>query len=328
MAQSCNLFYTPKDDRQTVLHDEIRLRQDRKLAREVLRHASQGMFLNHDRVAEARFDVMIADLNPKDNRGEFIGRLQSQLSKSDWDYVRRGIGNFHLTEQSLDLLGTLREIVARKDELPPNLFTQGRSGHTPTLHRLAHPTYEIARGYAAEILGTGAILRKQIDGLVVDSSDRLIFGAKAQTGAGFKVGGKSLDVIGPDNAGRLVKEVFVTPKSRTSESDLRISKRDGRQIGVDFKWTAQTKRALKQDEILGALNSLRLGEVHEFHFVTNATFTSGTKSFVEALNCELAADTRCQNTALGAAEVGHLDAEQSGWRREGMKIVLHEKAPI
>ena len=153
-------------------------------------------------------------------------------------------------------------------------------------------------------------------------------GAKAQTGADLTGEGKSLSGIGPDSAGRLVQEAFRTPKSRTSESDLRISKSNGREIGVDFKWTTQAKRDLKKGEILGALNSLRLGEVHEFHFVTNARFTDGTRRAVEAINKELDFDTRHADAELGPVEQRHLDAEQPEWRREGMKIILHEKAPV
>jgi hypothetical protein len=328
MAQSCNLYYTPKDGRQTTLHDEARLRQDRKLARDLVRQAYKGVLPDHDRIAQARFHAVIADLPLRDPRREFVSGLESRLQPSDWDYVRRGIGNAHLAEEAPNLLGSLREIVAHEGRLPANLFTQGRAGHTPTLHRLAHPTYAVARGYAAEILGTGAILRKQIDGLVVGPGDQLIFGEKAQTGAGLAGEGKTLSGIGPNEAGRLVEEALRTPKSRTSESDLRISKQDGRQIGVDFKWTSKTARDLKTDEVLGALNSILMGPVNEFHFVTNARFTDGTRRAIEAINRELDLDSRKEDAKLGSAEIAHLDEHQPDWKRPDMKIVLHEKAPI
>lgn len=328
MAQSCNLFYTARDDRQTTLHDESRLCQDRRLARELIRQAHQGGTTDHDRIAHARFNLMIVDLPGEDRRRDFVKSLPSKLETRDWEYFQRGIGNPHLAEVAPNLLETLREIVVHESKLPANLFTQGRSGHTPTMHRLAHPTYALARGYAAEILGTGAILHKRIDGLTIGHSDRLIFGAKAQTGANLTGQGTSLGVIGPDDAGRLVQETFHTSKSRTSESDLRISKPDGREIGVDFKWTGKTERALKKDEIMGALCSLRNGEVHEFHFVTNSRFSNGTRQCVEAINRELSRDTARSHTDLGRTETPILDEHQPGWRGQGAKIVLHEKAPI
>jgi hypothetical protein len=328
MAQSCNLFYTPKDARQTVLHDEDRLRQDRKVARELVRQAYAGVSPDREQMSRARFVAVVADLLPTDERREFAASLESRLGSTDWDYVRRGIGSPHLAELAPELLGTLRQITEHQGRLPPNLFTQGRDGHTPTMHRLAHSTYAVARGYAAEIVGTGAILNERIKGLSIGPADTLTFGEKAQTGASLAGEGRGLGVIGPDRAGKMVEEVFRTPKSRTSESDLRISKPDGREIGVDFKWTSQPRRDLKEDEVLGALNALRLGEVDEFHFVTNARFTDGTRRAVEAINRELDIDTRRADAELGAVEQRLLDADQLEWRRQGMRIVLHETAPI
>ncbi len=331
MAQSCNLFYTPKDARETRLHDPDRLRDNREAARRLIREAHSGVPVDRDRVSMARFDAMINQLSPRDEHRSFLDRLETRLAREDTAFLKKGIGNPHLEDVAPELLSALREICQHHRDLPPGLFTQGREKHTPTLHRLGHPDYPQARGFAGEILGTAAILRGRIPGLAVGPSDRLSFGEKAQTGANLTGGSGSLTVVGPDEAGKLVEEVLQTPKSATSESDLRISKpdREGvREIGVDFKWTSKEKRYLAKDELLGVLRTLDLGEVHEFHFVTNAEFGEKTKRAVEEINKELGRDARERTADLGPVERKYLDTREPGWAMAGAKIVLHEKAPI
>ncbi len=138
-----------------------------------------------------------------------------------------------------------------------------------------------AIGSAYELMGTAAISRQasqSVNGgptLFIDAAtDKLSFGAKS--------------IINRE-ANRL--GIIDLPSRRTVESDLRIGRKEllsYREIGVDFKHSKDGGPRYASDDLRtqveGIVRAINHGDMHEYHFVTNATFGNSFRDVVAEAN--------------------------------------------
>ncbi|MEK9148766.1 MAG: hypothetical protein AAB267_01825 [Candidatus Desantisbacteria bacterium] len=149
--------------------------------------------------------------------------------------------------------------------------------------KLGHKTR--GAGFAYEILGTAALINKESKAkntgviLKIHSTDRPDLGFKLQASYPFAD-----------------KELPTQPKRGTTEADLFITRPtsifDGgdKNIGVDFKHSMNSGEysgPIRTSDIDGRKIALMTGEIHEFHYVTNGTFSKTVKETIDKANSEI-----------------------------------------
>lgn len=149
--------------------------------------------------------------------------------------------------------------------------------------RLGHKTR--GAGFAYELLGTASLIEKEskaMNGpskLKIYPSDRIDLGIKLQARY-------------PGAEAVLTSQ----PKRRTVEADLFISRPtsifDGgfKNIGVDFKHSMNSgtySGRISVSEIEGRKVALMTGEIDEFHYVSNGTFSKNVRETIDKANIEL-----------------------------------------
>jgi hypothetical protein len=150
-----------------------------------------------------------------------------------------------------------------------------------------------AMGSVYELMGTATLSRRPsaaVNGgpsLFIDPAfDEVTFGAKSLINR---------------EANRL--GLIDLPTRRTVESDVRIGRKGllgFREIGVDFKHSKDGSPRYASEDIRNqtenVARAIRHGEMHEYHFVTNATFGPSFRKAVADANATLG------HTAIGLHE--------------------------
>ncbi len=130
-----------------------------------------------------------------------------------------------------------------------------------------------------EMIGTAALKVNPPRGLAIYSTDSLIFGAKSGTG----------HVLPADADYRHV----TTTGRRSVESDVLIERTSGppffeyTSIGVDFKFRSGGsvgKDDNLKEQLEGVKSALLLGELSEYHFVSNTRFSDPFINAVDEVN--------------------------------------------
>jgi hypothetical protein len=100
----------------------------------------------------------------------------------------------------------------------------------------------------------------------------------------------------------------------TVEADLLVHRTDGGRVGVDFKHSSTEGRfnMRSKDEVrevlAGVARNIAAGNVAEWHFVTNGTFSPSFKAEVERANEELSSVLQIHSETVAAArEAGTID---------------------
>ncbi len=143
-----------------------------------------------------------------------------------------------------------------------------------------------AIGSAYELMGTAELVRKvskPVNGgpklSINQATDDVNFGIKSHMNSEVNKFGS------------------IEPRTRrTIESDLHIGRKDKgggyREIGVDFKHSNVGVKYIDSDlknQIENVAKSIRHGDIHEFHFVTNGKFGESVIKMINAANSELLA---------------------------------------
>lgn len=147
--------------------------------------------------------------------------------------------------------------------------------------KLGHKTR--GAGFAYELLGSAALIHQESNAkntgmrLKIYSTDRVDLGIKLRASYPFAE-----------------KELPSQPKRGRTEADLFISRPTGilghKNIGVDFKHSmnaGEYSGGIKTSDIEGRMIALLTGEIAEFHYVSNGTFSKTVKEAIDKVNSEI-----------------------------------------
>lgn len=193
--------------------------------------------------------------------------------------ILRGLGNPSLSEEmAVALPSALREILEH-DPRAVGLFDQARSGASSWISTLKNSNENAAQGLAYEVLATARLFHKAAGDLKIGAGDQVDFGLKLQASYG---GQGNLIVTDGREAG-----FFFQPYRGTVEADLLITRAGGLEsIAVDFKYSTG-HAVIDRKELEGVKVVLLTGEVQEWHFISNASFSSTVIHQVSEINQEL-----------------------------------------
>ncbi len=195
-----------------------------------------------------------------------------------------------LTAQLIEALGNSersREMTARmvealrihlKDRAPEPGFATKLGPHrgpwqTSLLDDCAMRGSNNAKGSGYELIMAAEVRQNHINGLTVNAADKISFGQKAQASIGrTPIAGWGSDKV-------------------TCEADQLITRPDGTNVAVDFKYRSG-RLTLTEKELTAFAAAIRSGEWDEVHFVTNAKFQAATVRLVDELNARLEAEDR------------------------------------
>ena len=270
MADGCNLYLSDEDFKQiTSSLDQQQICEAAESVKDAMEGVTKGM--------TEKVTYPLSDPNHP---------AHEVLSK----YVlRNAVGNQSIPDTYKQ---ELPKAVAEIAKINPSILGLAKParnwGQTTSIDapgKLGHKTK--GAGFAYELLGTAALITKDSKAkntginLKIYSTDRPDLGFKLQARYPF-----AEDVL-PSQ-----------PKRGTTEADLFISRPTGlfdggfKNIGVDFKHSMNASTysgRISIAEIDGRKVALMTGEVDEFHYVTNGTFSDSVKEAFDKTNLELQA---------------------------------------
>lgn len=298
MAQGCHLIYSQAD------REHFPIEADHPTAEEISRQftaafnlpwgraPSQGIVqedgvgIRIDRgqamchgVGEAAihtFEDRYGRLTPQDQA--FLTGLLCARGDRQAD-ILRGLGNPSLGEEMAGALpSALREILEH-DPRTVGLFQPARFGASSWISTLKNSNENAARGLAYEVLATASLFHKAAGDLKIGAGDQVDFGLKQQASYG---GQGNLIVTDGREAG-----FFFQPYRGTVEADLLITRHGGLEsIAIDFKHSIG-HAAIDRKELEGVKVALLTGEIQEWHFISNVSFSSSVIIQVNEINQEL-----------------------------------------
>lgn len=307
MAQGCHLIYSNSDREHFPLNEKIEQPTVEEVAEQFTAAfnlpweniPSQGLVVND--AAGVRIDESEMGKHgiEKGTMDTFTGRYQRFEGKDKalllglltargdrQSDIITGIGNVNLNDNMANALPNAIDRILMHDKNCTGLFNGIRKSESPWISNLKNSGKGRADGIAYEVLGTAKMLDAPPKGLSIGNKDDLNFGVKMQASYG---GGGNLAVTDFE-----VEDIFNQPFRGTVEADLLISRPfdtktgSSRQIAVDFKHSiSQAHIAISQ--LHGVVVAIMTGEVDEFHFVSNTSFSGADKTRVETINNELKA---------------------------------------
>lgn len=225
---------------------------------------------------QRRFASTMLRTAQKSNLTEFMNVL-SNLNHPQHDLVNKTLikafGEGKVTKPMEEKLSRAVHTILKDHSNPQGLFEKPPTHRGPGSTSVDHPY---------EVLCAAALVQDKVKSstghlLKIYSTDRLDLGQKS-----------------PSN------HILSTAKKGTIESDILIQ-RNGNVIGIDAKYTNKTTYRPKPGltrQLKGIKSALQDYDITEYHFVTNAKFSSDFKKMVDNMNRELIADAMKNNEEL------------------------------
>lgn len=184
----------------------------------------------------------------------------------------------------------------------PKYYGKGATG---LVNGLRHPTRGDALAY--EILATATLMEEEFPAVNAPSSLRIYPVDRGDYHIKLQASYKNVPL-----------EYLDQPKRGTVEADLFVHRPQGlfgdKVIGVDFKHSrGNLYDNYDLEQLKGILVALQTGEIHEFCFVSNVSFSQGFKDKIETINEKLRtyekdAESEFDSHHLTSEEQKNLDA--------------------
>jgi len=210
----------------------------------------------------------------KNNPKEFMRVLNDQKHPSyekAKELLIKSLGEGKVSPLEQSRLPKALHSILKNTSNPQGLFEKPPAHRGPGSTPTSHPY---------EALGAAALIQKEVatstgKTLKIHSTDRIDFGQKAAS-----------------------NYTLSTRTKGTIESDVLIQRENAfgvitESIGIDTKYSKRTTYSTTNGltrQLNGIRNSLNDGQLDEFHFVTNAQFSSRFKQMVNDTNTELIKD--------------------------------------
>ena len=303
MAQGCHLIYSHSDREHFPLNEKIERPTVEAVADQFMAAynlpwgyiPSQGLVVNETSsikidkpkvmgvygISEGTVDTFTnryQNFEPRDQA--VLTGLLSARGDRQADIIA-GLGNVFLNDDMAQKLPSALDQLMKYDRGITGLFDAARKGASPWISNLKNTGSGKADGIAYEVLASAQMIHHPPKGLFICPNDNLDFGPKMQA----SYGGRG-DLNVSDGA---VSEVFSQPYRGTVEADLLITRSPwdgGGEIAVDFKHATGTA-GIDTEQLKGVAVALKTGEVTEWHFVSNTSFSNTVKEHVRKINEDL-----------------------------------------
>lgn len=303
MAQGCHLIYSHSDREHFPL-------------REATQHAARNQHL--EALRRMWSPDQSSSLNGLDTRLECLKTRMQTYPPEDLKFLNdilakdpsierdlvAGLGNSQLDPKMADKIpGAMRHL---QESHPEIVGMIGRAGaHSSAwLGTLKNSKPESAAGIAFEVLATARMTRYPIESR---SGKRLQIARQHELVLGRKYAAAYLrrgDIFTQDG---WFASSFHQPDRITVEADLLIC-RPARtlgyyNVGVDFKHSYTGHPPLEQSQVDGVLVALKTGEIQEFHFASNTSFSPGAVEMIDAANAEIDRHNAAQDDKIPHIEL-------------------------
>ena len=211
-----------------------------------------------------------------------LTELMNALSKTDHPHhtlvnktLIKAFGEGKVTKSMEDKLSKAVHTILEDHRNPQGLFEKPPAHRGPGSTSVDHPYEVLCAAALIHAKTSGELISSTGQRLEIKPTDRLDLGQKSPS-----------------------KNILSTAKKNTIESDILIQRND-KVIGFDSKYTSgSTYESISQRQLDGIKSALKDGSLTEFHFVTNAIFSSSAKKAINKINRELIAEAAINNKLL------------------------------